>query len=128
MQKLGNKRISKLSTTVCFPRKTHIQSYLSDRPDLSRLIRAHKKPLGLIKSETCGSETIVVPDIVSYLPTFVDIDVAHDVDNCSLAVRRRYWPSVGKINLGDCVTRRTLAIPTYESDYSVPFLHWRSEA
>lgn len=84
--------------------------------DLSRLIRAHKKPPGLIKSETCGSETIVVPYIVSYLPTFVDIDVAHDVDNCSLAVRRRYWPSVGKVKLGDFVTRRTLAIPTYESD------------
>lgn len=115
MQKRGNKRISKLSTTVGFPRKTHVQSYLSDRPDLSRLIRAHEKPPRLIKSETCGSETIVVPDIVSYLPTFVDVDVAHDVDNCSLVIRRRYWPSVGKVKLGDFVTRRTLAIPTYES-------------
>jgi len=85
--------------------------HLGDSPDLSRLIRAYKEPPRLVKSETCRSETIIVPYIVLHLPAFVHVDVAHDVDDCRLAVRRRYWPSVGKIKLEDFVARGTITIP-----------------
>ena len=86
-------------------------SHLSDCPDLSGLIRAHKKPLCLVKRETCWSEAIIVPDIRLYLSAFADIYVAHDVDDCSLAGRRRFWRSIGEVNFRDFVTCGTITIP-----------------
>lgn len=56
-------------------------------------------------------------------PQFVDVDVAHHVDECGLAIRRRCWLFVGKVNVGDFVIRRTIAIPTCENEYSVPCIH-----
>ena len=102
---------------------THLSSmltarHLGDCPDFSGLIRAHKEPPCLIKRQTCWSETIIVPDIRHYLPAFVDVYVAHDVDDCGLARRRCFWRSVGEVNLGDFVTYGTITIPKWEKSRS----------
>ena len=85
--------------------------HLRDNPNFSSLVRAHKESSRLVKRETCRSETIVVPDVGFYLPTFAYVDVAHDVNHRSLAGRSRFGESVFEVNFGDFVTCRAIPIP-----------------
>ena len=76
---------------------------LGDDPDLSSLIRAHEESSRVVKGETCRSETILVPHIVTYLTALADIWITHDVDDCSLAVWLSYRETMGKVYLRDFV-------------------------
>ena len=85
--------------------------HLGDYPDFSSLIGAHEQSPSLVESETCWPETIFVPNVGNYLPALADVDIAHDVDDCGLAVRLSDRESTGEVDLGKFVARRTVAIP-----------------